>query len=228
MERVEKFDGLRDKVTSILGPIRETELPIDRLLTLCHYEGGKRTEQLAYCFVGAAASAFNTLKVGEDKIMVDGRDINASGSTLQLIIQHTRSLIFAFRGKPVLFPNLGTIGKDGNQTYDLRCANDNQSFNLWTTQMSASDDTVKAIFSDDPKKPPSTSICKPIPELAVRLAAQTRLSCVVPLNGQLDDLRRRMGLMITNSKVKFPATAPMQGGTRRVEYWPCNLATWIV
>ena len=62
--------------------------------------------------------------------------------------------------------------------------------------------------------PGEAPLRKPIPELAVWLAAQDYMSCVVPLNGQLDDLRRLTGLMVANSGVKFPVAAPPHKETR--------------
>jgi hypothetical protein len=76
------------------------------------------------------------------------------------------------------------------------------------------DDDLDADLSTNPHREASTSVCKPIPELAVWLAAQIFMSCVVPLNGQIDKLRRLMGLMIANAGVKFPQASLPQPETR--------------
>ena len=88
-----------------------------------------------------------------------------------------------------------------------------QSFNLWKTQVSATDSTPKDIFDDTDHLPPMT-VCKPIPELALWLAAQAYLSCVVPLNGQIDLLRAMMGLAVANSGAKTNFAAPLKNNTR--------------
>ena len=106
-----------------------------------------------------------------------------------------------------------------NQKYILTNNNVLQSFNAWESQVSATDATLKKIFSTHRRSLPSSSVCKPIGELAVWLAAQTYMSCVVPLNGMIDNLRRLMGLMIANTGVKFPSASIPQIEWNGLEFY---------